>query len=60
MAASGGGAMEGMSAVLEDTFSFEIYRKITSVTSEWDCAYLQRNKKTQHSFAFANMDFTHF
>lgn len=58
-AALGGGASEGMSAVLEDTFSFEIYQKITSVTSEWKYAYLQRDKK-HHSFAFANVDFTHF
>lgn len=44
-AALGGGATEGMSAVLEDTFSFEISQKITSVTSEWKYAYLQRDNK---------------
>lgn len=43
-AALGCGAMEGMSALLEDTFSFEISQNITSVTSEWNYAYLQRDK----------------
>lgn len=38
--------MEGMSAVLEDTFSFEISQKITSVTSKWNYAYLQTDKNT--------------